>query len=302
MWERFFCLTILARRAAWLPLDGNDADVLVCSVYKWLCAPIGGAFLIMRPELAEQFSPVVPGWIAGKDVMAAPYGTEFDWATGPPKFDMVPNLISMIGAKASIDLISEIGVEKIHAHDVALANRFRAAMQLPPSNSAIAVIPSSGALERLREAGMSATEWRGNLRGWRFIFTIRKRTLIPRGGGSAWIDGFSGIMLCVMLPVFTDRRYGVTMPPFAVETLADLKNLIGHEFGPTEWMNVPQQQIQQFADATKDWQWIHLDAERAQKESPYHSTIAHGFLTLSLLPLLSHEAFKIRNGLLRSVN
>ena len=76
------------------------------------------------------------------------------------------------------------------------------------------------------------------------------------------------------------------------EHLADLRALVGQEIGVSEWVVVDQQRIAQFAEATGDHQWIHLDAERAAT-GPYGTTIAHGFLTLSLLPLLSATAFEV---------
>ncbi len=69
--------------------------------------------------------------------------------------------------------------------------------------------------------------------------------------------------------------------------LAELHSQIGQEESPGEWMMVDQERIDRFADATEDHQWIHVDAGRARKESPYGDTIAHGFLTLSLLPALT---------------
>lgn len=60
----------------------------------------------------------------------------------------------------------------------------------------------------------------------------------------------------------------------------------GQQLGISDWLQVDQDRINQFADATLDHQWIHVDVERAKKESPYKSTIAHGYLTLSLLPHL----------------
>lgn len=71
--------------------------------------------------------------------------------------------------------------------------------------------------------------------------------------------------------------------------LADLRTRVGKEEKVGDWLIVDQQRINQFADATGDHQWIHVDPERAKRESPYKDTIAHGFLTLSLLPALSRE-------------
>jgi acyl dehydratase len=69
--------------------------------------------------------------------------------------------------------------------------------------------------------------------------------------------------------------------------LAQLKSKLGKEDPPTDWCVVDQDRIDRFADATGDHQWIHVDVERAKKESPFQGTIAHGFLTLSLLPYLT---------------
>ena len=77
------------------------------------------------------------------------------------------------------------------------------------------------------------------------------------------------------------------------ETIAELEQLVGQEIGVSDWITVTQERIQLFADATNDHQWIHVDAERA-KGGPFRTTIAHGFLTLSLLPEMSASAFQVR--------
>ena len=78
------------------------------------------------------------------------------------------------------------------------------------------------------------------------------------------------------------------------EHLADMQVLVGQEVGVSDWITVDQSRINLFAQATGDHQWIHLDAERAAK-GPYGTTIAHGFLTLSLLPEMSASAFEVRD-------
>jgi Acyl dehydratase len=77
------------------------------------------------------------------------------------------------------------------------------------------------------------------------------------------------------------------------QKIADLQPLVGESLGTSEWLLIDQQRINQFADATGDHQWIHVDVERAQK-GPFGGTIAHGFLTLSLLPAFFATAFEIR--------
>jgi acyl dehydratase len=76
------------------------------------------------------------------------------------------------------------------------------------------------------------------------------------------------------------------------QTIAELKDLVGQEIGLSDWITVTQERIQLFADATNDHQWIHLDVERA-KAGPFGTTIAHGFLTLSLLPEMAASAFGV---------
>jgi acyl dehydratase len=75
-----------------------------------------------------------------------------------------------------------------------------------------------------------------------------------------------------------------------IASLEELEGLQGQEVAVSDWIEVTQQQVNQFADATGDHQWIHIDVERAKKESPYGGPIAHGFLTLSLLPKFMHNA------------
>ena len=74
---------------------------------------------------------------------------------------------------------------------------------------------------------------------------------------------------------------------------ADVLTHIGQELGPSEWLTVTQEMIDKFAEATGDHQWIHVDVERAKREMPGGKTIAHGYLTLSLLPRLAPTLMKI---------
>lgn len=82
-------------------------------------------------------------------------------------------------------------------------------------------------------------------------------------------------------------------------TFDTIAGLIGQELGVSEWVEITQAQVQQFADATGDHQWIHLDVERATRE--LGGPIAHGFLTLSLLPMLCAETLRVE-GVSRGVN
>ncbi len=78
-----------------------------------------------------------------------------------------------------------------------------------------------------------------------------------------------------------------------VEYPKDLLQLVGRELGPSEWVTVHQGTIDKFADATGDHQWIHVDVERARREMPGGTTIAHGYLTLSLVPRLAATLLQV---------
>ena len=83
--------------------------------------------------------------------------------------------------------------------------------------------------------------------------------------------------------------------------LKDLEKHTGTLIGHSPWKTVTQEMIQAFADATGDHQWIHLDVERARRESPWKSTVAHGFLTASLIPLLNQQVIDVQ-GKSASIN
>ena len=80
-----------------------------------------------------------------------------------------------------------------------------------------------------------------------------------------------------------------------INSHADFERYIGKEIGVSDYHRFTQEQINKFADATLDYQWIHIDEERAKKESPYGSTIAHGYLTLSILPNLWDQIVEVNN-------
>ncbi|MGD1257958.1 MaoC family dehydratase [Mycobacterium seoulense] len=81
-----------------------------------------------------------------------------------------------------------------------------------------------------------------------------------------------------------------------IGSVDDAVEAIGAELGVSQWFEVEQSRIDEFADVTRDHQWIHVDVERAKTESPYGATIAHGFLTLSLIPGLSKDNYRVENA------
>ena len=83
------------------------------------------------------------------------------------------------------------------------------------------------------------------------------------------------------------------MPVTQIESIAALRDYVGREVATSDWFAVSQERINQFAESTEDRQWIHVDPERAARESPFKETIAHGFLTLSLLSELGKRAMSV---------
>jgi acyl dehydratase len=92
------------------------------------------------------------------------------------------------------------------------------------------------------------------------------------------------------------------MPVRTIEGIEELKGLVGQEVASSDWFEVTQSRINDFADATEDHQWIHIDAARAATDSPFKTTIAHGFLTLSLLPHLAAQAFSVSGNWRMGIN
>jgi len=92
---------------------------------------------------------------------------------------------------------------------------------------------------------------------------------------------------------FTEKI--VPMGKVVIKSFDELEKLVGHDLGISEWHQFTQEQINLFADATIDHQWIHVDAEKAKTESPFGNTIAHGYLTLSILPHLWDQIVDVQN-------
>ena len=90
--------------------------------------------------------------------------------------------------------------------------------------------------------------------------------------------------------------------PRIINGLDELRSLTGQEVGVSDWLPVTQDMINRFADLTCDHQWIHVDVERARRETPFKSTIAHGFLTVSLLAELSRRTVEVRGDFKMRIN
>ena len=87
-----------------------------------------------------------------------------------------------------------------------------------------------------------------------------------------------------------------------VSGLDELRALVGQEIGQSDWVTLTQEMIDSFADLTHDHQWIHVDRQRAERESPFKTTIAHGFLTLSLLTHLQSQSVRVEGDRMMGIN
>lgn len=160
--------------SGWLPLDAGRFDYVACSGYKWLLGPRGTAFCFLRPDAAAELAPLGAGWYAGEEPMATLYGGPLRLAGDARRFDVSPAWLSWVGHAPALAVLERVGLEAIHAHDLALANAFRAGLGEPPGESAI-VSPQrlpADAAERLARARVMAAGRGGRLR---FSFHLSTR-------------------------------------------------------------------------------------------------------------------------------
>jgi selenocysteine lyase/cysteine desulfurase len=148
----------------WLPIDAQRFDAVTCTAYKWLMAPRGSAFMSVSERLLELVVPHSAGWYAGEDVHASYFGPPLRLASAARRLDVSPAWFSWVGTLPALELIEQIGIEQIHAHDLALANRFRTGVGMEPADSAIVTADLPGADERLTRAGIVAAVRGGRLR------------------------------------------------------------------------------------------------------------------------------------------
>ena len=148
----------------WLPVEAGQVDALACAAYKWLCSPRGTGFLYVSPQLRDRIRPLAAGWYAGQDVHDNYYGPHLDLADSARRFDLSPAWHCWVGAAPALELLERVGVDSIHAHNVRLANRFRAGLGLPESDSAIVSVSLPDADRRLAGAGIRAATRAGSLR------------------------------------------------------------------------------------------------------------------------------------------
>ena len=158
----------------WLPIDASRFDAFAVHAYKWLMSPRGTSFLVVKPELRELMRPVAAGWYAGEEPFASFYGLPLRLAADARRFDTSPAWFSWVGTKVALEVIEEIGVAAIHDHDVALADRLREGLGLPPGRSPIVSADVPRAEEKLAAAGIRASVRAGRIRLACHIYTTAR--------------------------------------------------------------------------------------------------------------------------------
>ncbi len=155
----------------WLSFDGSRVHALAAHAYKWMCSPRGTAFFSIRPELQERLRPHAANWWSTEDPFGTYYENELKLAESARRFDTSPAWFSWAGTAPALETFVEIGIDAIHEHDVALANRFRAGLGLEPGNSAIVSADVPGAEEKLERAGIKAAVRDGRVRASFHVYT-----------------------------------------------------------------------------------------------------------------------------------
>lgn len=153
-----------SQACGWYPVDATRFDILVCAAYKWLMCPRGTAFAYLAPHIRPRLRPYAAGWYAGADRAASFYGLPMRLADDARAFDLSPAWFCYVGAAPSLELLGRIGVEQIHRHNVALADRLLAGLGLPPQGSAIVAVEVPDAEKRLGAAGITAASRGGRTR------------------------------------------------------------------------------------------------------------------------------------------
>jgi selenocysteine lyase/cysteine desulfurase len=158
----------------WLPLDASRFDIVAVHGYKWLMSPRGTAYMSIKPERLRDVVPATAGWYAGEDPLATFFGPPLRLADSARRLDTSPAWYMWVAAAPTLAIIEEIGMQAIHAHNVCLANRFRAGLGLEPGDSAIVMSDAPGAAEKLARAGIQAAVRGGRLRtSWHVYNTER---------------------------------------------------------------------------------------------------------------------------------
>jgi selenocysteine lyase/cysteine desulfurase len=148
----------------WKNIELPWADVVVAASYKWLLGPRGVAWMSLSERILDTLVPHMANPHAGEDLWSSLYGLPLRLAHGARRFDSSPVWLSVLGAGVSLPWLASLDRHAIEAHTVGLANRLRAELTLPPTDSAIVSIPTSQTVAALRQAGIRASMRAGAVR------------------------------------------------------------------------------------------------------------------------------------------
>ncbi|MFG2298180.1 aminotransferase class V-fold PLP-dependent enzyme [Streptomyces sp. NPDC048603] len=154
----------------WLPFDASPYDYVVTAGYKWLLATRGASYLTVSDEVRETLVPLHAGWVAAKSMWDATYGPMPELAPDARRFDESPAFLAYHAAERSLALLESVGIEAVHAHDTALAARYRAGLadlgfEPVPGDSPIVSVPGLAARQpELARAGILTAGRAGSLR------------------------------------------------------------------------------------------------------------------------------------------
>jgi len=154
----------VTQATGWLPLRECGFDAVVGGAYKWLSAPRGTAFMAVTDELRSRLAPTGAGWFAGEDPMSSLYGGPLRLARTARALDVSPAWLPWVGTAAALALVEEIGVETIQAHDLELANSFRAQVGLAEDNTPIVSVLVPGVEDELAALGIRTSVREGRVR------------------------------------------------------------------------------------------------------------------------------------------
>ncbi|MFJ6753481.1 aminotransferase class V-fold PLP-dependent enzyme [Streptomyces sp. NPDC091273] len=159
-----------SQAVGWLPFDASPYDYTVAVGFKWLLAVRGASFLTVSQEAQPTLTPLHAGWVAAESMWDATYGPISQLAHGARRFDESPAFLAYHAAEASLALIERIGIDAIHAHDTALAARYRAGLarlghEPVPGEAAIVSVPGLADQQpALQAAGIATSARAGALR------------------------------------------------------------------------------------------------------------------------------------------
>ncbi|OON73987.1 class V aminotransferase [Streptomyces tsukubensis] len=159
-----------SQSVGWLPLEASAYDYTVAVAFKWLMGPRGVAFMVV-PDNLGGLTPTSAGWVSGERPWDSCYGQITELAHSARRFDESPSLLAYVGARRSLELVEEVGVAAIGAHDLALAERYRTGLAelghepVAAPGSPIVSVPGLGHRQgELSRAGVQVSDRAGNLR------------------------------------------------------------------------------------------------------------------------------------------